>query len=479
VAEHGNRESVAGWSAIRLARAIRDREVSAVDVMRAHLDRIAVANPLVNAIVSLVPDQAMEQAHDADRAIARGEPVGPLHGLPIAVKDLVDTAGIRTTYGSLVYADHVPDRDSLIVGRMRGAGAIVIGKTNTPEFGAGSHTFNRVFGTTRNPYDLSRSAGGSSGGAAAALAAGMVPIADGSDLGGSLRNPASFCNVIGLRPCPGRVASARPGNAWDPNSVLGPMARTVADTSLLLAVIAGPDPRAPLSIDESGDQFLAVSRRSLAGARVAFSRTVDGLPIDPAVAAVVAEARARLIALGAEVTDLEPDLSGADEAFETLRSLEFFEGHHEDAEGHPDLVKQTVRQDVAWGRALTTERIVRALGLRTELFRRTQALFDDYDLLVAPTVQLPPFDVDTEYPVCIDGVDLERYYTWQRSCSRITMTAMPALAMPAGFTPDGLPVGVQFVTRYRGEKRLLGYGAAWEEAVQDVMTRRPTFAGPA
>ena len=237
------------------ARALRDavaaREVSATEVVSAHLERIEQVNPRVNAIVTLEPERALADAAALDAAAANGRPPGLLAGLPIAVKDLVDTAGIRTTYGSPIYADHVPAEDELIVQRLRAAGAIVVGKTNTPEFGAGSHTFNEVFGATRNPYDLGRSAGGSSGGAAAALAAGMVPIADGSDLGGSLRNPASFCNVVGLRPSPGRVPSPESGDGWSPMSQLGPMARTVGDLALLLAAIAGPDARAPLALDEA------------------------------------------------------------------------------------------------------------------------------------------------------------------------------------------------------------------------------------
>lgn len=451
-------------SAVSLARSTTNGELTATEVVRAHLDRIAEVNPVVNAIVTLVPDRALADAEAADKAFAEGKPLGPLHGLPIAIKDLMDTEGIRTTYGSPLYKDHVPTHDSLLVTRLRAAGAIVIGKTNTPEFGAGSHTFNPVFGATRNPYGLDRSAGGSSGGAGAALATGMIPIADGSDLGGSIRNPASFNNLVGLRPTPGRVASARPGNAWDPGSVLGPIGRSVRDVALLLSVLADPEPRAPLGIDEPGVQFATLEPRSLSGVPIAFSFTGDGLPVEASVLQVMSDFRERLVAMGAIVTDVEPDLSGADEVFETFRALEFFDGHGEDAIGHPDLVKATVRQEIEWIDALTARDVARAGSLRTSLFRRMQALFGEYELLVLPTSQLAPFDIDIEYPTEVAGESMERYYTWQRSCSRITATAMPAISLPGGFTPEGLPVGVQLVARYRADAALLRYAMAIEDA---------------
>jgi amidase len=447
------------------ARVLRDavaaRELSAVEVVSAHLERIEQVNPRVNAIVTLEPERALADAAALDAAGANGRPPGLLDGLPIAVKDLVDTAGIRTTYGSPIYADHVPADDELIVQRLRAAGAIVVGKTNTPEFGAGSHTFNEVFGATRNPYDLSRSAGGSSGGAAAALAAGMVPIADGSDLGGSLRNPASFCNVVGLRPSPGRVPSPDSADGWSPMSQLGPMARNVGDLALLLAALAGPDPRAPLALDEAFPASLD-SPVTLAGVRVAWSETVDGLPVQPAVTEALCPARAALVELGADVIDSEPDLRGADEVFETYRSLAFAHGHAEEVRSHPGLVKDEVLADVRRGESLSVADVVRAADLRTEVFRRISALLADFDLLALPTVQVVPFEIDLRWPRTVAGVSMERYYTWMRSCSRITATTLPALSLPAGFTPEGLPVGLQLVGRHRGETRLLSLAAVLE-----------------
>jgi amidase len=462
----------------RSARELRDlmvaREHSAVEVLEAHLTRIDEVNPRVNAIVTLVPERALGEAAELDARAARGEPLGLLHGLPVAIKDLMDTAGIRTTYGSPIFADHVPRRDALIVQRLRAAGAVVIGKTNTPEFGAGSHTFNEVFGPTRNPYDLGRSVGGSSGGAAAALAAGMVPIADGSDLGGSLRNPASFCNVVGLRPSPGRVASTRPGNAWDPMSLLGPMARSTDDAALLLAAISGADPRAPLSLDEDPAPFASLVPRELAGARIAWSDDVDGLPIDPAVSAAMAATRERLEAAGATVVPVDLDLSGADQVFETFRAFEFFASHGPEVREHPELTKPEVVQDVGWGAALTADQLAEAGRLRTDLFRRVGALIADYDALAMPTVQLPPFPVEWRYPETVAGVEMEKYYTWMRSCTRISATNLPALSVPATFTDDGLPVGLQLVGNHNEELRLLELTASIE-AELGAAERRPSL----
>jgi amidase len=459
------------WSARALRDAMVAGELSAVEVLEAHLHRIAAVNPQVNAIVTLVPERALAEARALDSAPER---TGLLHGLPVAIKDLMDTADIRTTYGSPLYADHVPTADALIVERLRAAGAIVIGKTNTPEFGAGSHTFNPVFGVTRNPYDLTRSAGGSSGGAAAALAAGMVAIADGSDLGGSLRNPAAFCNVVGLRPSPGRIASTRPGNAWEPMSLLGPMARSVDDAALMLAAIAGPDPRAPLSLDEDPGRFATLRPATLAGLAIAWSESADGLPTDPAVSDALAGVRGALEHAGAALTVLEPDLRGADEAFETLRSFEFLASHGEEIRGNRELVKPELVDDMERGAALSPGQIARALALRTELFRRLTALLADHDVLALPAVQLPPFPAEWRYPTRVAGVAMERYITWMRSCSRISATGLPALSVPVAFTDAGLPVGLQLVGRHRQELALLEQAAAIE-ALMGAGSRRPAL----
>ena len=398
-----------------LAELIRTRRVSSEEVVAAHLARIDEINPTINAIVSYRPEEALAEARENDTLTARGISLGPLHGLPIAVKDLMDVAGVRTTHGSRIYKDYVAENDSVIVSRMREAGAVIVGKTNVPEFGVGSHTFNAVFGPTRNPYDLTKSAGGSSGGAGAAVTSGMLPLADGSDLGGSIRNPASFGNLVGLRPTAGRVASARPGNAYDPGSVLGPLTRDVTDAGLLMAVISGSERRAPLSIDEDAAPFRALTPRPFAGARFAYSRDLGGLPLDPEVRAAT-EGAAHLAAdLGAEVVEVDLDLSEADLVFETFRSLEFLDAHGGEVADFPDLVKQTLKDDVAWASGFTADLIVKAAAGRTRLFRRLQALFDEYDLLITPCVQVLPFPIEWEYPTEIDGVVMDRYYAWQRT----------------------------------------------------------------
>jgi amidase len=436
-----------GRTATELAAGLRARELSAREVMAAFLERIDAVNPRVNAIVTrLEPEQALALADAADAA----GPRGVLHGLPVAVKDLEDTAGMRTTYGSPLFASHVPAADSLLVERLRAAGAIVIGKTNTPEFGAGSQTFNAVFGATRNPWDLSRTPGGSSGGAAAAVAARMVPFADGSDLGASVRNPAAMCNLVGLRPSPGRIPDHGPGDPWNPFPVLGAIGRTVDDVELLYSALAGPDPRDPLSLLGSMESVPHTGR-------IAWSRTLGGLPVDPAVTAVLETQRATLEGLGYQVEDAEPDFEGADECFEVLRGVTFAGAFQEILH----QVKPALAENVRFGLSLTPERIARALAKRGELYTRMREFLERYDALAAPVTQVPPFSVDVEFPEEIAGVRMDNYLSWFRSCSRITVTSHPAMSVPAGFTPDGLPVGLQLVGRARNEGDLLALARAF------------------
>jgi amidase len=461
-------------TATELALRIRRRELAAVEVMDAHLARIEQVNPLLNAIVTLDAEGARRAAADAERALAAGRTPGLLHGLPIAVKDLLDTAGMRTTYGSTLYRDHVPTEDALLVARLRRAGAIVIGKTNTPEFGAGSQTFNGVFGATRNPYDPSRTPGGSSGGAAAAVAAGMVPFADGSDLGASIRNPASFCNLVGLRPSPGRIPDPSTPRVWDPLSVLGPIARTVTDATLLLRALSGPDPRAPLSLDDSPDALAIDLRSDPAGLRIAWSRKVGDLPVEPEVTAVLEAQRATFEAMGCLVEDVEPDLRGADEAFETLRAVGYAQAFAELLRAHGDELKETVAWNTRIGLALTGEQVARALSLQTQAFHTMRELLERYDALALPVSPVAPFAVEEEWVREIAGVPLDSYIEWLRTCSRITVTAHPAISVPAGFTPGGLPVGLQLVGRHRGELALLRLAAAFEEATR-FAERRPAL----
>ncbi|MGI5120298.1 amidase [Marinactinospora thermotolerans] len=453
---------------------LRSGEVSAREVVQAHLDRIEAVNPAINAVVTLCPERALDEAAAADHRHAAGRPTGPLHGLPIAVKDTHETAGIRTTHGSPIHADHVPERDELVVERLRAAGAIVIGKTNVPEFAAGSHTFNPVFGTTRNPYDTSRSAGGSSGGAAAALAAGLHPIADGTDMGGSLRNPASFNNVVGLRPTPGRVPTWPSTLPWETLATSGPMGRTVADTALVLSAIAGPDPRCPFALAEAGSTFAPPLHVDLRGLRVAFSPDFGGtLPVEAEVARVVAEAAKTFAALGCHVEEAAPDFSGADEVFRTLRAWQFHLNLGPLIEANPGRVKETVVANAAVGRALSGEEVGRAKQGLAELFHRFGRFFGDYDLLLLPVSQLPPFDADLEYPTEVAGTPMADYLDWMRSAYQVTVTGCPAMSVPGGFTSDGLPVGVQLVARHGADLDLLRYGHAFEQATGFGRRRPP------
>ncbi|MCZ2815530.1 amidase [Modestobacter sp. VKM Ac-2984] len=451
--------------ATELVALVRDREVSARELMDAHLDRIERLNPELNAIVTLDAEGARAAADAADARLAAGEPVGPLHGLPVAHKDTHATGGMRTTWGSPLHAETVPARDELVVARLKAAGAIRVGKTNVPEFAAGSHTFNTLFGATHNPYRHGLSAGGSSGGAAAALAAGLVPIAEGSDMGGSLRNPAAFCNVVGLRPTPGRVPSHPTAIGWSQLSVQGPMGRTVGDVALGLSALAGPDPRVPISLADPGAPFAAPLPTELTGLRVAWAPDLGGqVPVDPAITAVLMEQLGVFRDLGATVEEDCPDLAGADEAFGVLRAWLFEASFGALVREHPDQVKETIRWNASRGAALTGADVGRAEVAHTALFERVVAFFERFDVLLAPTTQVLPFPVEQEYPTEVAGVPQEDYLGWMRSCTLISATGCPALSVPGGFTPDGLPVGLQVIAAPRADRRVLEVGHAFEQA---------------
>ncbi len=456
-------------SAKKLARLIHARKLSATEVMQAFIAQIERVNPKVNAIVTFLPEQALKEAKALDRKKGK-KPL--LAGLPIAYKDNVPTKGIRTTSGSPVYRDNVPAADHALVERLRAAGAITLGKTNLPEFAAGSHTFNPVFGVTRNPYDPSRSVGGSSGGAAAAVATGMLPFADGGDLGASLRNPGNFCNVVGFRPSPGRVPHWPALNAWNTLSVLGPIARTAEDAAFLLSAMAGPDARAPVTISEPGSIFARPLKRSFRKARVAWTKDFGGLPVEPAVTEVLEKQRKVFRNLGCVVEEACPDFTGAVEAFETLRAAGFVQNYAELVRTRRAEVKDTVIWNVEQGLKLTPERIARAESLRTELYHRMRKFLERYDFLLGPVNQVVPFPVETEYPTEIAGVKMTNYLDWMKSCYFITVTSHPAISVPAGFTPEGLPVGLQIVGRYRDDFGVLQLAHAFERETQ-VFGRRP------
>ncbi|HEY0125541.1 MAG TPA: amidase [Blastococcus sp.] len=453
--------------ATELSALLRSRAISARELLDAHLDRIDRLNPAVNAVVTLDADGARTAADAADAALAAGDPVGPLHGLPVAHKDTHATGGMRTTWGSPLHAGTVPLRDELVVARLAAAGAIRVGKTNVPEFAAGSHTVNPLFGATHNPYRHGLSAGGSSGGAAAALAAGFVPLAEGSDMGGSLRNPAAFCNVVGLRPTPGRVPTWPAPMAWSQLSVQGPMGRTVGDVALQLSALAGPDARVPIALDEPGAGFAAPLPERLDGLRIAWAPDLGGqVTVDPAISGVLAPSVAVFESLGAVVEEACPDLAGADEVFGTLRAWLFDAAFSELARRHPDEVKESIRWNAELGAKLTGPDLARAEQVHTRLHERMVAFFGRYDVLLAPTTQVLPFPVEIEYPTEIAGVHQDNYLEWMRSCTVISATGCPALSVPGGFTDDGLPVGLQIIGAPRADRRVLEVGHAFEQATR-------------
>ncbi len=443
-------------------RLMRDRQVSCTELVDAHIEAIGRWNPSVNAIVTETFDLARERAREIDRARASGADPGPLGGLPVAHKDITPTAGIRTTFGSPLYADHVPDADAVIVERLQRAGAVPLGKTNTPEFAAGSQTYNRLFGATRNPYDLRLTSGGSSGGAAAALACGMVAIADGTDMGGSLRNPASFCNVVGLRPSPGRVPTWPAAAAWDPLSVHGPMARTVEDVALQLAVLSGYDARAPLSGCDGASRMTEVLDRDVRGVRIAWSRNLGGLPVEPAVTEVLEAGRPVLEALGCRVEEVEPDFEGAVEAFTAWRAWLFdlsWGRHYDDA---PGKLGEDVRWNIERGRELTGPRLAAAERARTALYHRMREFFGCCELMVAPVVQVLPFPADQRHPAEVAGEPVTTYIDWMKSCWYVSAAGLPAVSVPFGFTDDGLPVGLQVIGPHGGDWNVLQLAHAIE-----------------
>src|SRR5262245_51777203 len=467
--------SVCFMSAVEMARLIRAKKLSAREALAAHLTQIERVNPKVNAIVTLVPELAAAAAAKADEMQARGVMLGPLHGLPVAHKDLLDTRGIRTTFGSPLYKDNVPTEDDIVVERMRRAGAITIGKTNTPEFGAGSQTFNTVFGATHNPYDLTKTCGGSSGGAAVALACGLVPVASGSDTGGSLRNPAAFCNVVGFRPSPGRVPNPRAAFGWWTLSTSGCLGRSVADLAFALSTIAGPDSRAPLSINEPGERLARPLNRGFTGVRVAWYKDLGGVPFDSRVRAVVDSHRKTFESLGCIVDQAEPDFAPAEVAFRMLRAWNTANSYGERFRAHPEAFKDTLIGEIEEGLRLTGADVAHAEAAHAQIWRRFQAFLEKYEYFVLPTTQLPPFDVNTPYPTEIAGVKFDSYIDWMKSCWYISATGNPAASVPAGFTPEGLPVGVQIVGRANADFSVLQLAHAFEQAT-GFGNRHPAIA---
>jgi amidase len=467
--------SICFMSAVEMARQIRSKKLSAREALAAHLKQIERVNLKVNAIVTLVAEMATEAAAKADEMQAHNSSLGPLHGLPVAHKDLLETRGIRTTYGSPLYKDYIPAEDNIVVERMRRAGAIIIGKTNTPEFGSGSQTFNKVFGATHNPYDLTKTCGGSSGGAAVALACGLTPVASGSDTGGSLRNPAAFCNVVGFRPSAGRVPNPKAAFGWSTLSTSGCLGRSVADLALALSAIAGPDPGAPLSINEPGDRFARPLDRNFKGVRVAWFKDLGGVPFDSRVRAVVDGHRKTLESLGCIVDQAEPDFAPAEISFRILRAWGSAATYGARLHEHPDAFKDTLKAEIEEGLRLTGSDLTRAETAHGQLWRRFQTFLEKYEYFILPTTQLPPFEINTPYPTEIAGVKFTSYIDWMKSCWYISATGNPAASVPGGFTPEGLPVGVQIVGRDKQDFSVLQIAHAFEQAT-GFGKKHPTIA---
>lgn len=470
---------IVGRDATSLAAAIHAKEISCAEIMAAFLDRIATVNPQANAIVALRDrDDLMAEARLADERVASGAAVGPLHGLPIAVKDLEPVRGVRTTMGSPLFRDWIPAEDSLMVRRLRAAGAIIIGKTNTPEWGLGSHTYNPVYGPTRNAYDPARSAGGSSGGAAVALALRMVPIADGSDYGGSLRNPAGWNNVFGLRPSIGRVPSDT-RDLWLPSmGVAGPMARSAPDLALLLSVQAGYDPRAPLSLAEDPAIFRGSLDRDFKGARIAWSGDFGGyLPFEPGVLETCRAALKTFEAMGCSVEEAVPEypVDRVWEAWVKLRAWQAGGGLralYDDPAKRARLKPEAVFE-IESGARLSAWDISDASAVRSAWYHAVEAFLRRYDFFVLPTAQLFPFDVDLPWPREIAGRTMTTYHEWMKVVLPITMSGCPTVAVPAGFGAEGLPMGLQIVGRNRGELACLQMAQAWDQATGWVRRRPP------
>jgi amidase len=451
---------------------LRKGDVRPAELIEAALARIDETDAALNAMPTLCPERALEHA-------SRLPADTPLAGLPIAVKDLNDVAGVRTTYGSPIYADFVPEQSDLMVERLESRGALVVGKSNSPEFGAGGNTFNEVFGETRNPWDVLRTCGGSSGGSAVALAVGQVWLATGSDLGGSLRTPAGFCGVVGIRPSPGRVARSPGELPFDTLSVEGPMGRTVGDAALMLDAMSGRDPRDPLSLEAPAEPFLASAEAPSLPPRIAWSTDLGITPVDPDVRAVCASAIERLTAAGARIDEAHPDLSPAPEAFHVLRGAGFVAGLGPLLDEHPELLKPDVVWNIEAGLAMPGDRLGAAERARGAVHAAMIAFLETYDVLICPSACVAPFPVETRWPREVDGVPQETYIDWLRIVSAITLTGCPVVALPCGLNDDGLPIGIQLVGRPGGEHALLSAAAAVEEILGfvEMLPVRPPRSG--
>lgn len=458
-----NSDDLTRLTAVDAVELLRRRQVSPLELIDAALERIAAVEPAVNALPVLCPERARDRAKRLEaRDVAEA---GWLAGLPVAIKDAMDVAGVRSTQGSPIFADHVPDRSDIQVETLERRGALVLARSNSPEFAAGANTFNEVFGATRNPWNTAMTCGGSSGGAAVALATGEVWLANGSDLGGSLRIPASFCSVVGFRPSPGVVAHGPGPLAFDDLAVSGPMGRSVADVALMLDAMAGHDPRDPLSYPAPPQSFQKAARERPRTLRAAFSGDLGFLPVDPEIRDICAAAARAFTDCGAVLDEAAPDFSGAREIFQTLRALRFAIGRAELLERHRERLKPEVVWNIEKGLKLAADEIGRATRERVALYSRVAAFFAEHDVLLCPAVIVPPFPVERRYVEEVAGRRFDNYVDWLGITYAITLTGCPALSLPCGFTRSGLPVGLQMVGRPRGDAALLAAAALLEERI--------------
>jgi Asp-tRNA(Asn)/Glu-tRNA(Gln) amidotransferase A subunit family amidase len=467
-------------TAVEARRLIGAKKLSALELLDSCIGRIEAVDHAVNAMVARDFDRARGTAKAADAAVRRGDTLGPLHGLPIGIKDLEPTEGLRTTFGSLLFKDNVPDKDHRLVAAIRAAGAVVVGKTNTPEFGAGANTRNAVYGATGNPFDPTKSCAGSSGGSAVALATGMVPICQGSDTGGSLRNPAAFCGVVGFRPTPGLVPTDRRPHGWSGLPVVGPMGRTVADTALLLSGMIGDDACDPLATTVFGktvraaDDFYPPERIDLSTLRVALTPDFGFAPTEKHIASVFAERTGLFRHVFARAEEATPDCSGSDEAFEVLRSVLFLAGHLEKVRNTPDMVGPNVRANVEEGLRYGAEDVARALTLQTALYHRWQSFFERYDVILTPSITISPRSWRELYPAEIDGKPTRTYFHWLAMAYAVTVVGHPAISLPVGVDRAGMPFGLQIVGPRGGDALVLRVAAELEALLaSDARTARP------
>ena len=449
--------------ATEMRRLIGEKQISPVEVLESCLARIEALDPAVNAIAATCFARARKEAAAAEKAVMAGDDLGPLHGLPFGVKDLQATAGVLTTYGSPLHRNNVPAADSVMVARVRRAGGIMVGKTNTPEFGAGANTRNPVWGATGNPFDPMRTCGGSSGGSAAALAADMVPICTGSDTGGSLRIPAAFCGIVGFRPSPGMVPAESRTLGWTPISVLGPMARNVPDTRLLFESQIGADPGDPLSFPQAARPRTRTPL-DLGRLRLAWSADFGTGIVDQPVRDAFAKKLAAMGGHFAACDELDFDFGEAERCFDVIRAVNFLETFGDIYDRDPTLLGPNVRANVEIGRRMALGDFAWAHGEQTRIFRRFQKIYDDYDIVIAPTVAVSPFPWEQLYLEEIGGRKLNTYYHWLAMAWLITLTTNPALSLPCGTDAAGLPFGLQVIGRFRGDFEVLAIAEAMEAA---------------